>query len=430
MSELYLEQDFQFLDIDDENIKPFADKNGTMIRRRSSVRSKFNIQPLAEHSQSYTFDNDYAVSEDEEEYTEEQSEKGKPVKGKTDLRNRKLSDFDELRILGIGSYGRVHLVKDRFNSRLYAKKTIKKAKLSVDETSLKNSRNERDILAKISHPAIVKLFYAFHDEEDINFILEYIPGGEIFYHLNSKKRFSETDSAFYLAEISEALHHLHTTAGVVYRDLKPENVMLNSKGHVVLTDFGLSSMEEKCKSLLGTPQFTAPEVLSGGSYSYPADWWSFGIMMFDMITGDPPFKSGNKQKLFEKIIKSKITYPFYLSTDCKDLLMRLLNKNPEKRLPIDKDYEQFKRHRFFRKVDWKSLRSTAPPFLPNCSDLENPVNFDFDYIDEELRSKNSILNGAIPIPISQQQSDENSHTGSLFKGFSFVASSSLLESQF
>lgn len=368
---------------------------------------------------------------------------------------RTLCDFEQVSLIGIGSYGAVHLVRDTQTSRLFARKTIAKAKICVDKTSLKNSRNERDILAKISHPSIVKLFYTFHDHESINFILEYIPGGELFHHMRLRPGgvFSEHDSAIYLAQIADALHHLHSV-GIVYRDLKPENCMLDQRGHIVLTDFGLCSMEEKCHSILGTPEFTAPEVLAGEVYSYQADWWSFGVMMYDMLTGKTPFRGKNTKEIQTKIMSKKNSVKFdglFLSQYAIGLMQRLLNKNPEKRFKVDDKFELFKKERFFRNIDWNDLKNMTPPIVPVITDLELAENFDIDEVQEiyktqrrSIRKHSRQLRGTMEsigenseldmgsetvmaIPIDAKRIDEESFDDSMFKGFSFTAGQSLLE---
>lgn len=387
--------------IPSSNVRKFS-----TVSRRGSVRSKISISGAAKDSTTIPFKEDYS----------------------SDLSQRTIHDFKEVNILGIGSYGRVYLVEDVYTKKLYAKKTIKKAKISVDEKLYKTHKNEREILSSINHPSIVKLFYSFHDLENINFILEYIPGGEIFFHLSNSHRFSEKDTAFYIAEISQAIYHLHTVAGVVYRDLKPENVLLNAQGHVVLTDFGLSSMDEVCHSILGTPQFTAPEVLKGDEYSYPADWWSMGIMMFDLLTGETPFTGNNKKTIFDKILKKNLQIPNYLSEDAKDLLRKLINKNPNKRMKIDSDFKILQKHRFFRRIDWQNLRESKPPIIPDTTDISQATNFDHEYINQIILNEQSnpptettTTNTTTTTPPLEIE------TTDLFQGFSFVASKNFLD---
>lgn len=367
-------------------------KAQTLVRRRSSVRSRISYTALQANAQDLLID-DYSI----------------------DLRKRTVDDFEQLKILGVGSYGSVHLVKDKHTGQYFAKKTIKKARLSVNKTLLKNQMNERDILASISHPAIVKLFYAFHDLENMDLILEFIPGGELFYYLADVRRFNENDTAFYMAEISQALHHLHSI-GVVYRDLKPENCLLDKKGHLVLTDFGLSSQEEKCRSILGTPEYSAPEVLMGKEYSYEADWWSFGVMMYDMVVGQVPYPGSDRKKLITSIQKRGANFPNWLSEDAKDIMRKLLQRDPKKRMDVDGSFDKFMNHRFFRKIDWKRLRDSTPPVEPQVGSPED-TKVDSSYIDYGLAAL-------------KQHSTSEYVDQSLFRGFSFVAEKSVLEQHY
>ncbi|KAH3683410.1 hypothetical protein WICPIJ_005629 [Wickerhamomyces pijperi] len=415
---------FQFMKVvDDRQLGSSPPvRRASVRRRRSSIRSKMHIQPLVQNSKQVEFHEDLNLRSNS---------------GKTSATFRVLEDFEEINILGVGTYGKVYLVKDLITGQLYAKKTIRKAKISVDAKLLKNSRNEKDILARISHPGIVKLFYCFHDEENIDFILEYIPGGEIFYHLQNTKWFSEDTTAFYMAQVAESIQHLHSL-GIVYRDLKPENVLLNAKGHAILTDFGLSSTDEVCRSLLGTPEFTAPEVLQGESYSFPADWWSFGVMIYDMLCGGVPFKGSNPEKLLKKIGTGKVQFPnsVMISEDAKDLIKKLLKKSPGQRIAVDDKFEEFKKHRFFRKVNWKELRDHTPPIVPDCENLEEACNFDKSYIQEALEKDKKLqdkTNGGVSPFMSVNPNvpnTPNKFDDSMFKGFSFCASNSFIEKHF
>ena len=158
---------------------------------------------------------------------------------------------------------------------------------------VQQTRTERAILEAVQHPFVVKLFYAFQDQQKLYLILEYAQGGELYNYLATERMFPEDTAAFYVAELVLALNHLHSNVGVVYRDLKPENCLLDHTGHLLLTDFGLSKVSEdggRCKSLLGTPEYMAPEILQGKSYGFEVDWWSLGALTYDLITGSPPFR--------------------------------------------------------------------------------------------------------------------------------------------
>ncbi|VUC33114.1 unnamed protein product [Clonostachys rosea] len=338
-------------------------------------------------------------------------------------------DFEPLRCLGKGTYGTVLLVKQRATGKLYAQKQFKKASLIVHKKLIEQTKTERQILESVNrHPFVVKLFYAFQDHEKLYLILEYGQGGELFTHLNTEKMFSENDAAFYMAEMLLAISHLHNDLGVVYRDLKPENCLLDAEGHLLLTDFGLSKVSaeptESCSSILGTVEYMAPEVIQGKKYGKAVDWWSFGALGYDLMTGNPPFRGGNHAKIQENIVKQKLALPYFLSPDAKDLLTRLLRKDPNKRLGAGglKDLQTLKKHRFFRKIDWKKLeaRELTPPIQPMITDPELAENFSPEFTDLCL---SPVVTSRYPSLLSPSNDDP-------FGGFSFVASPSLLESHF
>lgn len=338
-------------------------------------------------------------------------------------------DFEPLRCLGKGTYGTVILVKQRTTGRLYAQKQFKKASLVVHKKLIEQTKNERHILESVNrHPFVVKLYYAFQDKEKLYLILEYGQGGELFHHLKAERMFSETRSAFYLAEMVLALSHLHDDLGVVYRDLKPENILLDAEGHVLLTDFGLSKVaadDATCNSILGTVEYMAPEVIKGEQYGKAVDWWSLGALAYDMMVGDAPFRGGNHAKVQQNILKQKVALPYFLSNDAKDLITRLLKKDPKKRLGshMPKDLGIIKGHRFFRHIDWKKLaaREVEPPIQPMITDPELAENFSDEFTALDLSPRNSIAE-PLAAPLSAR-TEENP-----FGGFSFVASHSLLNS--
>ncbi|KIH86739.1 serine/threonineeeee-protein kinase psk1 [Sporothrix brasiliensis 5110] len=391
------------------------------------------------------------------------ADSGKPKKMTAD-------DFEPLRCLGKGSYGTVVLVKQNSTGRLYAQKQFKKASLVVHKKLVEQTKTERQILESVNrHPFVVKLYYAFQDREKLYLILEYGQGGELFTHLSSERMFSESTAAFYMAEMALALSHLHDTLGVVYRDLKPENCLLDAEGHLLLTDFGLSKValpgprsragstateasdDACCNSILGTVEYMAPEVVQGQKYGRAVDWWSFGALGFDLMTGNPPFRGRNNAKIQENIVKQKVVLPYFLSPDAKDLLTRLLRKEPRKRLGANmpKDLDILKKHRFFRKIDWVRLaaREVEPPIQPVITDPELAENFSTEFTDlslSPLTSPTTGPNGRDPdpyfSPLSARPRGRSIAGGGPsgmscrddpFGGFSFVASSSLLnESNF
>ncbi|KAL2810691.1 kinase-like domain-containing protein [Aspergillus granulosus] len=355
-------------------------------------------------------------------------------------------DFEPLLCLGKGSFGTVLLVRHALTGKLYAQKQFKKASITVHKKLVEQTKTERMILESVNrHPFVVKLFYAFQDHQKLYLILEYAQGGELFHHLAMERMFDEDSAAFYMAEMVLALEHLHQNVGVVYRDLKPENCLLDHEGHLLLTDFGLSKIaiddDDRCNSSLGTIEYMAPEVVQGKPYGKACDWWSLGALGYDLLTGSPPFKANNHAKLQEKIIKQKLVLPYYLGPDAKDLLTRLLRKEPSKRLGyhMPKDLQTIKSHRFFRKIDWRALerRSLTPPIIPVVTDPALAENFSVDFTQLPLSPVEGPAGGFFKEHLARQQQHSGSQVGMSvghegldsdpFGGFSFVAPSSLLD---
>jgi serine/threonine protein kinase len=366
----------------------------------------------------------------------------------SDLRSqlcRKMTadDFVPILCLGKGSFGTVLLVRHVVTGKLYAQKQFRKASITVHKRLVEQTKTERTILECVNrHPFVVKLFYAFQDHEKLYLILEYAQGGELFHHLAMERMFQEDAAAFYMAEMVLALAHLHQNVGVVYRDLKPENCLLDAQGHLLLTDFGLSKIalgdDDRCNSLLGTIEYMAPEVIQGNPYGKACDWWSLGALGYDLLTGAPPFRANNHAKLQEKIVKQKLMLPYFLGPDAKDLLTRLMRKDPSKRLGyhMQKDLQTIKKHRFFRKIDWAALerRELDPPIQPIVTDPALAENFSVDFTHLPL-SPTITGTGFDEYYANGKDCPENLDQEGLngfgesnpFGGFSYVASSSLLD---
>ncbi|KAI9356238.1 kinase-like domain-containing protein [Zopfochytrium polystomum] len=291
-----------------------------------------------------------------------------------------LEDFDLLKIIGQGAFGKVFLVRKKLNNKLFAMKVLRKATLTVHKKTAEHTRNERSILEQIQHPFIAKLWFAFQSPSKLFLILGYAPGGELFSHLARERMLSEDVASFYAAELLLALEHLHSL-GIIYRDLKPENVLLDAEGHVILTDFGLSkvALNGKSETICGTVEFTAPEILAAKPHGYAVDHWSLGVMLYDMITGSPPFTGQNRKKVMEAILQKKPTFPVYVSSFARDLLTRLLRKDPDKRIGSGPTGgREIQSHSFFRKIDWKAIarKEVNPPIVPTIVDLLDTSNFD------------------------------------------------------
>uniref|UniRef100_A0A8D2ZNY9 non-specific serine/threonine protein kinase n=1 Tax=Scophthalmus maximus TaxID=52904 RepID=A0A8D2ZNY9_SCOMX len=324
------------------------------------------------------------------------------------------SQFQLLKVLGQGSYGKVFLVRkirgvDR--GQLYAMKVLKKATLKVRDRV--RSKMERDILAEVNHPFIVKLHYAFQTEGKLYLILDFLRGGDLFTRLSKEVMFTEEDVKFYLAELALALDHLHSL-GIIYRDLKPENILLDEEGHIKITDFGLSKEaidnDKRAYSFCGTIEYMAPEVVNRRGHTQSADWWSFGVLMFEMLTGSLPFQGKDRKETMALILKAKLGMPQFLSLEVQSLLRALFKRNPANRLGAGPDgVEEIKRHRFFASIDWNKLykREMRPPFKPTVGRPEDTFHFD-----PEFTSRTPTDSPGLP---------PSANTHQLFRGFSFVA---------
>ncbi|MGH0172050.1 UNVERIFIED_CONTAM: hypothetical protein FKN15_062346 [Acipenser sinensis] len=219
------------------------------------------------------------------------------------------------------------------DKQLYAMKVLKKATLKVRDRV--RTKMERDILADVNHPFVVKLHYAFQTEGKLYLILDFLRGGDLFTRLSKEVMFTEEDVKFYLAELALGLDHLHSV-GIIYRDLKPENILLDEVGHIKLTDFGLSKEaidhEKKAFSFCGTVEYMAPEVVNRQGHNHSADWWSYGVLMFEMLTGSLPFQGKDRKETMNLILKAKLGMPQFLSAEAQSLLRALFKRNPANRL--------------------------------------------------------------------------------------------------
>uniref|UniRef100_A0AAR2L030 non-specific serine/threonine protein kinase n=1 Tax=Pygocentrus nattereri TaxID=42514 RepID=A0AAR2L030_PYGNA len=330
--------------------------------------------------------------------------------------------FDFRKVLGQGSFGKVFLVKKLTGpdaGQLYAMKVLKKATLKVRDRV--RTKMERDILVEVNHPFIVRLHYAFQTEGKLYLILDFLRGGDLFTRLSKEVMFTEEDVKFYLAELALALDHLHGL-GIIYRDLKPENILLDEQGHIKLTDFGLSKEsidhENKAYSFCGTVEYMAPEVVNRRGHTHSADWWSYGVLMFEMLTGMLPFQGKDRKETMTMILKAKLGMPQFLSSEAQSLLRNLFKRNPGNRLGAGPDgVEEIKRHPFFSTIDWNKLfrREVTPPFKPASGRPDDTIYFDSEFTAKTPRDSPGVPPSA------------NAHQ--LFRGFSFVATGAEMESQ-
>uniref|UniRef100_A0A834RHD7 non-specific serine/threonine protein kinase n=1 Tax=Sarcoptes scabiei TaxID=52283 RepID=A0A834RHD7_SARSC len=350
-----------------------------------------------------------------------------------------LSDFDILKVLGTGAYGKVFLVRKIGGSdhnKLYAMKVLKKSSVIQKQKTLEHTRTERTVLEIVrDRPFFVCLHYAFQTSTKLHLILDYVSGGELFTHLYQRDYFPEDAVRIYAAELVLALEDLHKI-GIIYRDIKLENILLDSEGHIVLADFGLCKRflpHEKnfrTYSFCGTIEYMAPEIVSGHGHTFSADWWSFGVLIYELLTGASPFtvdgEKNTQQEISKRIVRNHPPIPTNLSYEVRDLLNKILVKEPHKRLGGGSDdAQEIKNHPFFKSIDWQDLaaRKIATPFTPHITDELDTSNFAEEFT--RLAPNISLLMGESK-PIGQNNlfiknvCDEN-----LFKEYSYISPSFL-----
>lgn len=320
--------------------------------------------------------------------------------------------FDLLKVVGKGSFGKVMQVRKRDTSRIYALKTIRKAHI-VSRSEVNHTLAERTVLAQIDNPFIVPLKFSFQSPEKLYLVLAFVNGGELFHHLQREGRFSLERSRFYIAELLIALESLHGF-NVIYRDLKPENILLDYSGHIALCDFGLCKLnmaeQDKTNTFCGTPEYLAPELLYGKGYTKAVDWWTLGVLLYEMLTGLPPFYDENTHEMYRKILHDPLRFPEDIDRNAKSLLVGLLDRDSRKRLG-DKGPAEIKAHPFFSTIDWKklALKKIRPPFKPSVESAVDTSNFDKEFTNE--MPTDSVVDDAF-----LSQSVQNQFTGWSYQG--------------
>lgn len=298
-----------------------------------------------------------------------------------------IDDFQLMKTVGTGTFGRVLLCRNKYTSAYGAMKILALADV-IRLKQVEHVKNEKKILEEIRHPFIVNMLWCSKDNTSIYMLFEYVCGGELFSYLRNAGRFSASTANFYAAEIVTALDYLHIR-NIVYRDLKPENLLLDKNGHVKITDFGFAKkLTDRTWTLCGTPEYLAPEIIQSKGHNKAVDWWALGILIYEMLAGYPPFYDDNPFGIYEKILSGKIEWVKHLDPVAKDLIKKLLVPDRTKRLGNMKSgAEDVKRHRWFKGVDWYDVvtRKVEAPIIPKVMYDGDTSNFD-EYPETDWKS--------------------------------------------
>jgi len=346
-------------------------------------------------------------------------------------------DFEILKLIGKGTFGQVFQVRKRDTKRIYAMKVLSK-KVIVQKKEIQHTIGERNILVRTAtteSPFIVGLKFSFQTAADLYLVTDYMSGGELFWHLQKEGRFVEERAKFYIAELILALRHLHQH-DIVYRDLKPENILLDANGHIALCDFGLSkanlSQGDTTNTFCGTTEYLAPEVLlDEQGYTKMVDFWSLGVLVFEMCCGWSPFYAEDTQQMYKNIAFGKVRFPRdALSQEGRNFVKGLLNRNPSHRLGAKNDAEELMAHPFFNDIDWTALsrKTSQPPFKPKLKGELDTSNFDPEFTNALNSDNPSSLNAraaALASGIGNDSTPLSPTMQNQFKGFTFVDESTL-----
>uniref|UniRef100_A0A3Q0QYS0 Protein kinase C n=1 Tax=Amphilophus citrinellus TaxID=61819 RepID=A0A3Q0QYS0_AMPCI len=321
-----------------------------------------------------------------------------------------IDDFTLHKMLGKGSFGKVFLAELKKSGEFFAVKALKKDVVLMDD-DVECTMVERRVLSLAwENPFLTHLYCTFQTKENLFFVMEYLNGGDLMFHIQNCHKFGLHRATFYAAEIICGLQYLHSK-GIIYRDLKLDNVLLDSDGHIKIADFGMCKENMKddirTSTFCGTPDYIAPEILLGQKYNSSVDWWSFGVLLYEMLIGQSPFHGRDEEELFQSIRTDNPIYPNWLSKAAKDILIKLFVREPEERLGIKGNIRQ---HSFFSSTDWNALeqRQVPPPFKPIITSPSDCSNFDKEFINEKPR-----LSCADRTLI-------NSVDQTMFKNFSFI----------
>jgi serum/glucocorticoid-regulated kinase 2 len=376
-------------EVEQKNLKQYI--TNKKDKKKNPSFTKMDEKFLIDTKIYFNNTNEINEKELENDIIEKKKKVGTIFSNHDTIKNVGIDDFKLIKVIGRGSYGKVCLVQFKKTNNLYAMKSLKKDVL-LDEDQVESTLLEKNILQSIKHPFLVGMSFCFQTEERVYFVLPFIRGGELFQHLRKSKYFPEKDVKFYASIIGLALDHLHKN-GIVYRDIKPENILLEEDGYLKLIDFGMAKIlkeGEITNSFCGTPEYLAPEIITGEGHNRMADWWSYGTLVYEMLFGIPPFFCENVEKMYDLITKSQLRFPkkFRISDEAKDFLVKLLVKNQKERFGINGGFDEIKKHPFLKDIDFKALeeKKIEAPFKPVLEDSFDVRNFDEEFTSEDLVS--------------------------------------------
>ncbi|XP_051990123.1 serine/threonine-protein kinase N2-like isoform X1 [Xyrauchen texanus] len=374
---------------------------------RNSIIVQSNLETVVEHETQPSALKLIAVQTNTDIREEEEKE---PF-------NFSLKDFKCVAVLGRGHFGKVLLAEYGITGEMFAIKALKKGDIFTrDEVeSLMCEKRIFETVNSVRHPFLVNLFACFQTKDHVCFVMEYAAGGDLMMHIHADV-FLEPRATFYAACVVLGLQFLHEHK-IVYRDLKLDNLLLDTEGFVKIADFGLCKegmgCHDRTSTFCGTPEFLAPEVLTETSYTRAVDWWGLGVLIFEMLVGESPFPGDDEEEVFDSIVNDEVRYPRFLSTEAISIMRKLLRRDPERRLGAgERDAEDVKKHLFFRNIDWDGLlaKKVKPPFVPTIKDSSDVSNFD-----DEFTSEDPVLTPPRePRPLNQEEQE-------LFADFDYIA---------
>ncbi|XP_062441512.1 protein kinase C delta type isoform X3 [Rhea pennata] len=338
---------------------------------------------------------------------------GNTAKAASRIASRRKFNIDSFvfhKVLGKGSFGKVLLAELKGKNEFFAVKALKKDVVLIDDDVECTMVEKRVLALAWENPFLTHLYCTFQTKDHLFFVMEFLNGGDLMFHIQDKGRFDLYRATFYGAEILCGLQFLHSK-GIIYRDLKLDNVMLDKEGHIKIADFGMCKEnvvgENKASTFCGTPDYIAPEILQGLRYTFSVDWWSFGVLLYEMLIGQSPFHGDDEDELFESIRVDTPHYPRWITKESKDILEKLFERDPTRRLGVTGNIRD---HSFFKTINWAALekREVDPPFRPKVKSASDYNNFDREFLNEKPKLSYSDKN----LIESMDQS--------AFDGFSFI----------